>query len=271
MGQNLTRLLSPAVPLTAYPAMRMPVRTFASSLRRSSRLPKPTQIYQIEISRTLRPRPAPAPAVARLREAPPALRAVVPAVPLTHKIRELNLAGMEKVAKKGMPVPEDRIALATKKFNKNKFSDEYYTRSASWERFVADAGLEGKTIYEPFFGDGSSRPELAKLGVTQIGKAGDFWENIVAPDCPTNFIMSNPPFSFKWEIMETLLERKRSFAFILPWQTFYHSGARKIHNLQEKYGGKYIRYNMRGEENHYYSPKDKKMMPIGTSILLWTF
>ena len=48
-------------------------------------------------------------------------------------------------------------------------------------------------------------------------------------------------------------------------------GARKIHNLQEKYGGKYIRYNMRGEENHYYSPKDKKMMPIGTSILLWTF
>ena len=270
MGQNLTRLLSPAVPLTAYPAMRV---TAPRIPRRSSRLPKPTIIFtiQTEISRTLRPRPAPAPAVARLREAPPALRAVHPAVPLTHKIRELNLAGMEKVAKKGMPVPEDRIALATKKFNKNKFSDEYYTRSASWARFVADAGLEGKTIYEPFFGDGSSRAELAKLGVTQISKKGDFWENIVAPDCPTNFIMSNPPFSFKWEIMETLLERKRSFAFILPWQTFYQSGAKHLAELQEKYGGKYIRYNMRGEENHYYSPKDKKMMPIGTSILLWTF
>jgi hypothetical protein len=178
---------------------------------------------------------------------------------------------MEKVAKRGIPVPEDRIAIATKKFQKNKFSDEYYTRSASWARFVADAGLEGKTVYEPFYGDGSSRAELAKLGVTQIGKAGDFWENIVADDCPADFIMSNPPFSFKWEIIETLLERKRSFALILPWQTFYQSGAEKIRNLQRKYGGKYIRYNMRGEEVMFYSPKDKKMMPIGTSILLWTF
>ena len=265
MGQKLARFITPAVPMTAYPAMRV---TAPRIPRRSSRLPKPTQIYQIEISRTLRPRPAVA---RRLLPVPPALRAECTAVPLTHIIRELNLAGMEKVAKKGMPVPENRIALATQKFNKNKFSDEYYTRSASWERFVADAGLKGKTVYEPFYGDGSSRAELAKLGVTQIGKAGDFWENIVAPDCPANFIMSNPPFSFKWEIMETLLERKRSFALILPWQTFYQSGARKIRNLQEKYGGKYIRYNLRGEENHYYSPKDKKMMPIGTSILLWTF
>lgn len=272
MGQKLARFITPAVPMTAYPAMRV---TAPRIPRRSPRLPKPTIIFtiQTEISRTLRPRPAVAPAVARLREAPPALRAECPAVPLTHIIRELNLAGMEKVAKsaKAIPVPEDRIALATKKFNKNKFSDEYYTRSASWERFVYDAGLKGKTVYEPFYGDGSSRAELAKLGVTQIGKAGDFWENIVAPDCPTDFIMSNPPFSFKWEIMETLLERKRSFALILPWQTFYQSGARKLRNLQEKYGGKYLRYNMRGEENHYYSPATKKMTPIGTSILLWTF
>ena len=270
MGQKLARFITPAVPMTAYPAMRV---TAPRIPRRSSRLPKPTIIFtiQTEISRTLRPRPAVAPAVARLREAPPALRAECPAVPLTHIIRELNLAEMEKVAKRGIPVPENRIALATKKFDKNKFSDEYYTRSASWERFVYDAGLKGKTVYEPFYGDGSSRAELAKLGVTQIGKAGDFWENIVAPDCPANFIMSNPPFSFKWEIMETLLERKRSFALILPWQTFYQSGARKIRNLQEKYGGKYLRYNLRGEENHYYSPATKKMTPIGTSILLWTF
>jgi hypothetical protein len=270
MGQKLAKLLTPAVPLTAYPHPKI---TAPIIPRRSGRLPKPTQIFTVAdaVSRTLRPRPAPAPAVARLREAPPALRAVHPPVELTHIIRELNLYKMEKVAKTGIPVPEDRIALATKKFDKNKFSDEYYTRSASWARFVHDAGLAGKTVWEPFYGDGSSRAELAKLGVTQIGKPGDFWKAIVADDCPTDFIMSNPPFSFKWEIMETLLERKRSFAFILPWQTFYQSGAEKIRNLAKKYGGKYIRYNMRGEEGHFYSPKDKKMMPIGTSILLWTF
>ena len=275
MGQKLAKLLIPAVPLTAYPHQRVIAPIIP---RRSGRLTRPTQIFTnegITISRTLRPRPAPvAPAPAprrRLIEAPPALRAECPAVPIEHIIRELNLPEMEKVAKRGIRIPADRIALATQKFNKNKFSDEYYTRSASWARFVTDAGLEGKTVYEPFFGDGSSRAELAKLGVTQIGKAGDFWENITAPDCPANFIMSNPPFSFKWEIMETLLERKRSFALILPWQTFYQSGAKKIRTLAEKYGGKYIRYNMRGEEVMFYSPKDKKMMPIGTSILLWTF
>jgi hypothetical protein len=71
--------------------------------------------------------------------------------------------------------------------------------------------------------------------------------------------------------METLLERKRSFAFILPWQTFYQSGAKKIADLQRKYGGKYIRYAMRGEEVEFYSPTAKKMVPIGTSIMLWTF
>jgi hypothetical protein len=273
MGQNLTRLLSPAVPLTAYPAMRMPRPVPVPSPRRSERIPKPTQIFnnnRIEISRTLRPRPAVTP---RLLVAPPSIRAVHPPLEVTHIIRELNLPIMEEIAKSSpaVGVPEDRIALATKKFQKNKFSDEYYTRSESWRRFVDDAGLAGKTVWEPFFGDGSSRDELAKLGVTQIGKAGDFWENITAPDCPTDFIMSNPPFSFKWEIMETLLERKRSFALILPWQTFYQSGAKKIAELHRKYGGKYLRYNMRGEEVMFYSPTSKKMMPIGTSILLWTF
>lgn len=274
MGQTLAKSIIPAVPLTAYPHMRVIAPTLP---RRSSRIPKPTTIFTIqpEISRHRRQPPPPPPApVARPRRlppVPPALRAVVPAVPLTFIIRELNLAGMEKVAIQGVAVPPERIALATQKFNKNKFSDEYYTRSASWARFVADAGLQGKTIYEPFFGDGSSGAELAKLGVTQISKKGDFWENIVAPDCPRDFIMSNPPFSFKWEIMETLLERKRSFALILPWQTFYQCGAKKLYNLHEKYGGKYLRYDMRGEEVQFYSPATKKMMPIGTSILLWTF
>ena len=269
MGQKLTRILTPAVPMTAYPAMRvpMPIRP-----RRSGRIPKPTQIFnnnRIEISRT----PPPRPAVARLLVAPPSIRAVHPPLDVTHIIRELNLPRMEKIAKSSPAtgVPEDRVALATKKFQKNKFSDEYYTRSESWRRFVDDAGLAGKTVWEPFFGDGSSRDELAKLGVTQIGKAGDFWENITAPDCPTDFIMSNPPFSFKWEIMETLLERKRSFALILPWQTFYQTNARHLAELHRKYGGDYLRYAMRGEEVTFYSPTSKKMVPIGTSILLWTF
>ena len=272
MGQKLATLISPRIPLTAYPAMRMPRPVPVPSPRRSERIPRPTQIFnndKIEISRTRRP----APAIARLPTAPPSIRAVHPPLEVTHIIRELNLRRLEKIAKKQgqIAIPEERIALATKKFKNNKHSDEYYTRSASWARFVEDAGLAGKTIYEPFFGDGSSRDELAKLGVTQIGKAGDFWENIVAPDCPQDFIMSNPPFSFKWEIIETLLERKRSFALILSWQTFYQTNARHLARLHEKYGGEYLRYGMRGEEVMFYSPKDEKMMPIGTSILLWTF
>ena len=53
-----------------------------------------------------------------------------------------------------------------------------------------------------------------------VGENKDFWEQIQDPNCPQHFILSNPPFSYKWQIIQTLIEKKRDFALILPWEVF---------------------------------------------------
>ena len=55
----------------------------------------------------------------------------------------------------------------------------------------------GKTVFEPFYGDGSSRQVLSGL-VDVVGERKDFWEQIQDPNCPQDLKLSNPPFSYKW-------------------------------------------------------------------------
>ena len=164
----------------------------------------------------------------------------------------------------------ERIVKSRKMFAENKKSDEYYTRCKTWERYIHERGLKGTTVFEPFSADGSSAEVLKSLVNVKSGK-GDFWEQIVAPDCPQEFILSNPPFSFKWLILQTLLERKRSFALILPFQIFYGSSAKILDEYQDHYGGKWGRFILKGKENYFYNPDLDKLVPIGCSILEWHF
>jgi len=164
----------------------------------------------------------------------------------------------------------ERIVKSRKMFAENKKSDEYYTRCNTWERYIHERGLKGTTVFEPFSADGSSAKVLKSLVKVKSGK-GDFWEQIVAPDCPQEFILSNPPFSFKWLILQTLLERKRSFALILPFQIFYGSSAKILDEYQDHYGGKWGRFILKGKENYFYNPDLDKLVPIGCSILEWHF
>lgn len=155
-------------------------------------------------------------------------------------------------------------------FKKNTVSDEYYTRGHTWARFIEAHGLKGKTIFEPFYGDGTSREALAGL-VSVVGKAGDFWDNINAPDCPQEYIMTNPPFSFKWLVIQTFLEKRRPFAMIMPWQMFYNSSLAQLDNYAEFYGGRWTQFKLTAQEQKYWSPEKKEMVGIGSSILVWNF
>jgi hypothetical protein len=166
---------------------------------------------------------------------------------------------------------DERRKLSTILFQNNKRSDEYYTRANTWRRFIEDHNLTGKTIFEPFYGDGSSIKVLNEAGVNVESKAGDFWDIITEKNCSKHFIMSNPPFSFKWLIIQTLLERKRNFALIMPFQMFYNSAAKRLNDYQEMFGGVWSKYELKSKEQEYYSLNDKKMIRIGTSILMWTF
>jgi len=163
-----------------------------------------------------------------------------------------------------------RPARSKELFENNKVSDEYYTRANTWQRFIEERGLQGSTIYEPFFGDGTSREALAGL-VSVVGKAGDFWENWSAEDCPQEYIMTNPPFSFKWLVIQTFLERRRAFAMIMPFQIFYGSSKKRLDTYAEKFGGRWTKYELTKQEQMFWSPIKEQMVGIGTSILIWDF
>lgn len=166
---------------------------------------------------------------------------------------------------------EQRRALSVYLFKNNKRSDEYYTRACTWKRFIEEHNLNGQKVFEPFYGDGSSMKVLNELGVEVESKRGDFWDIITDKNCSKEFIMSNPPFSFKWLIIQTLLEKKQSFALIMPFQIFYNSSLNQLNNYQKHFGGTWSKYILSSKEQHYYSLKDKKMVKIGTSILKWIF
>ena len=151
----------------------------------------------------------------------------------------------------------------------NKKSDEYYTPFATWARFLS---TEKHTAYwEPFYGDGSGVQGLRDAGYTIHGQPIDFWDIdwSNAPDVP---ILSNPPFSFKWLIIEELLKHRREFHLILPWQTFIeqNGGAVKLRRMMAVYGGSYTGFKLRHSENKYVQP-DGTVKPIGCLILSWRF
>jgi len=165
---------------------------------------------------------------------------------------------------------EARPARSRELFEKNKLSDEYYTRANTWQRFIEERGLQGTKIFEPFYGDGTSRDALAGL-VEVVGKAGDFWENWNAEDCPQEYIMTNPPFSFKWLVIQAFLERRRPFAMIMPFQLFYKSSKTRLDTYAEKYGGRWTKFELTKQEQMFWSPIKEEMVGIGTSILVWDF
>jgi hypothetical protein len=179
---------------------------------------------------------------------------------------------------------EERERFATFLFTNNKVSDEYYTRSNSWERFLVDNNLIGKKVFEPFYGDGTSRKSLDGL-VDVVGEDRDFWEQVKDLNSTFNqneydLILSNPPFSFKWLVIQTLLEKKKDFALILPWQSFYDKkdDEKKViksecplKKYQAIFGGTYTCFNMKGNELRFWSPQSQQYKHIGCKILYWKF
>lgn len=162
-------------------------------------------------------------------------------------------------------------------FNHNTVSDEYYTPIAVWDRFLCTQP-KNTTYFEPFYGDGSGVKNLKDAGYDIVSSPCNFWD-IDWANTPNYPILSNPPFSFKWLVIETLLKNRRDFNLILPWQTFVdtaikHDGADKLRMLKSIYGGDYTVFklhdNKKFPENTFIMPNgDSKK--IGCKILVWRF
>jgi len=106
--------------------------------------------------------------------------------------------------------------LHTKQNSKN---DEYYTTPLIANYFIdVLRGTSHKRILEPFYGSGRLSNYLIDAGREVIGHKGlDFFSEecaILAGKC--DIIVSNPPFTKKWEVFERLLEFKKPFIMLIP-------------------------------------------------------
>ena len=186
---------------------------------------------------------------------------------------ELN--SVFKGAKTSKPINDinERARKSQALFNANKVSDEYYTTSISWEGYLKTRRLYGCDAFEPFSGDGTPNNELGSLvNLKMMPSPWNFYEKIQNPKCPQGLVLTNPPFSFKYHVIITLLERRRSFAMILPWQAFaVRTDGRKkadqkwmLDEYEKKYGGKWRWFKMVSKETKFKKPK--YILPDGRAV-----
>jgi hypothetical protein len=242
-----------------------------TALRRSTRIPIPTQRFTIEVAE---PKPRQKSHKSHKSPQPDFTRG-------TRGTRGTNPRHTL------LPLAE-RAVIARELFEDNKYSDEYFTSRHAWDGFMGtkihDLIQDIQFVLEPFAGDGSVAKEWKQIrtlhgnGIHCELMKGDFWDNAIAgvdiPDC-YDYIATNPPFSSKWLVLETLLEwakpKKLKLAVILPWGCFYGSGKDRLDWFQGHFGGKWARHDIPDKGQHFWHPPEKCYKKVGTYILEWTW
>ncbi len=96
---------------------------------------------------------------------------------------------------------------ATKTFEKH---DDYMTPKYAWENIKGYIPKD-KTLWEAFYGDGTSGTFLKEMGYDTIHEDIDFFENNKG-----DIVVSNPPFSLSKEVLTRLKEINKPFILIMP-------------------------------------------------------
>lgn len=167
----------------------------------------------------------------------------------------------------------ERKRIADELFRNNRFSDEYYTPLEAWEPFMDGQRAfwlpdKHTAVWEPFAGDGQCYKNLYELGMLPLANPEkDFWANTKAPE-GTDYIVTNPPFSSKWLVLDALLENRLPSAIILPWQCFYAHGLTRLEALRQRHGGTWSRHEL--GTNKFNRP-DGTTKHVGCYILHWEF
>ena len=96
-----------------------------------------------------------------------------------------------------------------------KSNDEWYSQPSFWDKVLSYIDKKS-VIYEAFYGCGHTYDYFKSKGFSVIGKQGlDFFEDEeYIKKC--DIVVSNPPFSSKYKIMERLVKKNKPFILILP-------------------------------------------------------
>lgn len=94
--------------------------------------------------------------------------------------------------------------------NKELKDDNYDTPFSAWES-IKHIIPKDKTIWEAFYSNGSSGDHLRTLGFKVIHEDADFFQSNHG-----DLVVSNPPFSKKWPILNRLKALDKPFILLLP-------------------------------------------------------
>jgi len=120
------------------------------------------------------------------------------------------------------------MALYNSKKTKTENHDDYMTPKSAWTDI--QHLIPKKTLWEAFYGDGTSGTYLTELGFNVIHQNVDFFENDLG-----DIVVSNPPFSMIPPVLERLLLLEKPFILILPTSkinTQYFRGLFKDKGIQ---------------------------------------
>tara|TARA_R110001599_G_scaffold352904_1_gene589267 strand:- start:220 stop:705 length:486 start_codon:yes stop_codon:yes gene_type:complete len=90
--------------------------------------------------------------------------------------------------------------------------DDFNTPAEAWELIMKHIDLAGKKVWLPFFNDGDIKFEHSEI----IHQDKDFFT--YEPD-EYDYIIDNPPFSIKQQVLERCVSLKKPFALLLPIET----------------------------------------------------
>ena len=94
--------------------------------------------------------------------------------------------------------------------SKGEVRDEYITPFSAWEQ-IQQFIPKDKTIWEPFYAEGSSGTHLRKLGFEVYHEDEDFFK-----EDHGDIVVSNPPFSKKQEVLKRLKLLNKPFIILAP-------------------------------------------------------
>ncbi len=104
-------------------------------------------------------------------------------------------------------------------------------------------------VWEPFTGEGNLIQPLADAGYDVIGTdilgGYNFFDMQQPLDIPWTTVISNPPYSTKYEVMEHLYALEQPFALLVPDTT---TSSKNLHALWRKHGvPQVIMFNQRNQ------------------------
>lgn len=129
-----------------------------------------------------------------------------------------------------------------------KNNDDYETTETIWKLIVPYLN-DYNTIYEPFYCSGKSGEIFTKLGFDCIHKDEDFFLHY--NDYDYDIIVSNPPFSVKKKIFDTLKDIDKPFILIVPISTMtkqYFKNKYKNEDITFLIPPKRLQFSKKGED-----------------------